>query len=473
MSVLFSLAGPLLAAALTAQPVDLFDLLRPSAPSTFRQGTQAFRRLFPKVGFTEPLERVEDLANDPASKLLVVFGDTTVLDRLPHGVDAFLNQGGALLIATDRASQANWTRVLGLRLTGRFVRHLGLGADSWYHGPDFPYVMAVPGSPLFAGIDRVATNRPSYLQIIGRPGGRREPLRPLAKFVDDCAAERAAPLSAIPGAYFAAGDDWGRGRVLVLADHSVFINEMLLRQDERLNNLPFAVHCLNWLHGPSRRSQVLFVDEGGVVTNFQESLALPLPPPEALVPLLNSALRGFEEENAFNEALMRLFGPDRLLLGALCLVTLMLVGYGFLRLGKKRHRVDKESPGLAALLARQPTSAAVVEQRHQAMLAEGNLWEAARALARQCLDDALGEDAHAEVSLLAAEWGEPPQVHVAGGWWRRWRRGQEVRRLWQLAYDPVPVPVSPGEFTHLTTLVRQVWAELADGTVRIEPPAGA
>src|SRR5262245_65134370 len=104
MSVLFSLAGPLLAAVVTAQPVDPFDLLRPSAPSTFRQGTQAFRRLFPKVGFTEPLERVEDLANDPASKLLVVFGDTAILDRNLLYVNAFLNQGGALLIATDRAS---------------------------------------------------------------------------------------------------------------------------------------------------------------------------------------------------------------------------------------------------------------------------------------------------------------------------------------------------------------------------------
>src|SRR5262249_4226751 len=216
---------------------------------------------------------------------------------------------------------------------------------------------------------------------------------------------------------------------------------MLLRDDNA--NLPFAINCLTWVCGTSQRKQVLFVEDGNIVTSFQESLALPLPPPQALTALINKHLSEFEREGLFNKLLLGALSPwirpDQILLAAIGLLTLMLVGYGFLRLGKKRHRFDRQVPRLSALLARQSTSAAVVELRHRAMLEEGNLWEAARALTRQCFDGALGSGAGAEMSQLAAEWGEPPRVLVSGGWWRRWQVGQQVRRLWQLAYDPVPV----------------------------------
>ena len=53
-------------------------------------------------------------------------------------------------------------------------------------------------------------------------------------------SKREAPL-------FAVGGTVGKGRVLVLADHSIFINRMILPRET--GNLEFAANCLHWLRG--------------------------------------------------------------------------------------------------------------------------------------------------------------------------------------------------------------------------------
>ena len=464
-----ALAGPvLLLLSLSASQLGPFEGLAQPMTTQFRHGTQAFRRIVERLGFTEPLTRLEDLHQDPASTLLIVLGDTAVLDKIPDGLAAgFLRRGGVALIASDRASSGRWADLLNVRISGQFVRcDRGSPADRFQNLAHCPLVRAPDGErdPLFQGIDGVATNNPSYLEHLGQFGPECR-----AVFPPDSDRERKEPLDT-DRQLFAVGWSWGPGKVLVLADHSVFINDMLLRTEPATHNIRFAANCLVWLRGGTPRHRVLFVEDGNILTNFQEPLSPPLPPPEALIPFINGALRSLEEEDAFNGMLKSVVAPSRVLLGVLAVLTLFLVGYGFVRLGKKRHRTGGETPRLATLLAREATSAAVVELRHRAMLEEGNLWEAARALARQCFDGALGESARAQMTQLAAEWGEPPRVKVAGWWWRRWQVGQEVRRLWQLAYDPVPVAVSQRDFTRLAVQARAVRAALDDGSVRIEPP---
>src|SRR5207245_1733995 len=70
----------------------------------------------------------------------------------------------------------------------------------------------------------VATNAPSYLLV--REAGR---LRVAATLPSICWKETPAPGERpLDAPLFAAGGKVGAGRVLVLADHSLFINEMLL-----------------------------------------------------------------------------------------------------------------------------------------------------------------------------------------------------------------------------------------------------
>ena len=64
----------------------------------------------------------------------------------------------------------------------------------------------------------------------------------------------------------------GNGRVLVLADHSIFINEMMLPSDN--GNVEFTYNCLEWLRGDPKdgRNQVLFVEDGTINSRFEVPL---------------------------------------------------------------------------------------------------------------------------------------------------------------------------------------------------------
>src|SRR5581483_8121704 len=85
------------------------------------------------------------------------------------------------------------------------------------------------GLILLRGLDRVATNRPGYLVLGNRPPG----LMPMARFPGD--------RDLLFAAGRICGDD---GRILVLADHSVFINEMMMQRDN--DNVYFAYNCIEW-----------------------------------------------------------------------------------------------------------------------------------------------------------------------------------------------------------------------------------
>ena len=93
------------------------------------------------------------------------------------------------------------------------------------------------------------------------------------------------------------------------------------------------------------------------------------------------------------------------------------------------------------------------------MLKTGNLWEASRELARQCLD----------AVPVVSDMPTTPAFAIHASWWRRITLGQKVRRLWRLAYeDASPVRLSVAEFTRLAKICDEVKAALADGTLRFQ-----
>src|SRR5262249_3080122 len=130
------------------------------------------------------------------------------------------------------------------------------------------------GSPLFTNLQyRVATNRAGCLSVGLSPPPKPRMLHALANF-----GKRSWHRGIYqPDRIFAVGGTWDAGRVLFLADHSIFINNMMLQADT--GNVGFTYNCLDWLSagGDERRNRVLLYDGGKLVTDFNVPLVYPTP----------------------------------------------------------------------------------------------------------------------------------------------------------------------------------------------------
>src|SRR5207249_3211903 len=117
---------------------------------------------------------------------------------------------------------------------------------------------------LFAGLERVATIWPGYVRLLEN---RPEEIQVLAGLPRDAGIGTARTRFRPP--VFAAGGTYGAGRILVLADQSVFSNGLLWqRQGEaQTDNFQFTHNCAAWLT-PGKAKKVLFVDDGVVQNRF-------------------------------------------------------------------------------------------------------------------------------------------------------------------------------------------------------------
>jgi len=122
----------------------------------------------------KPLQSLDDLLDQPTSKVLIVLGQTDLIDPLcTRGrLKGFLERGGAILIATDRQTSTEMKAVLGVQINGQFI---SVAAAHAYRGElsDCPLIVE-PRPRRFVGRappdhgrpdDKrpVATNRPSVV----------------------------------------------------------------------------------------------------------------------------------------------------------------------------------------------------------------------------------------------------------------------------------------------------------------------
>ena len=288
-----------------------------------------------------------------------------------------------------------------------------------------------PGQPL-----NLATNVPSCLTVERRAGS----VQPIATLPLHCQFDtHKGRFEMLGSPTFAVAGDFGKGRVLVLADHSLFINEMMLLDDER--NFIFASNAIAWLRGDDpKRTKVLFVEEGKIQTKFEIPLkSLNIPPEEALRLLFekrneilataNNVLVRLEDQGAFDNGVMNLFDragfpPSRLARYAFVALTIALGLYVVYRVGiRGRFRHDLTAPMLPIVLDRNLPVAALAEQRHLTLLERGNLSEPAMHLARQWF---------ASLGVEAFD-GPRPGLDARGGWWRRRQLAARLREAWRLA----------------------------------------
>jgi hypothetical protein len=509
----------------------------------YGQRTDAFRRLLFELRF-QPVKTFAELQEEPSKSVLIVLGDPQCLDdrNFPERLRGFIEKGGAVLIATDKATQGQAARHLlelaGVTVTGETLVVTPSFLNQVYNGNGYcPFVQPMANSAPLGGSAnvlgalaeligagqrpalfrnphpdqpdlRVATNVSSRLKLQGLflPSGIYR-LAQLPSCRDENSFQEQVRFRGYPGMsgpqnitpkmngnaqqydapLFAVGGKVGKGRVLVLADHSIFINRMILPRDT--GNLEFAANCLHWLRGGAsslpemmkaantpqglqqlagERERVLFSDDGVVRTNFEVPLkSVPITPPlaaePAIVAAIDRALARAEDENSFNLNLLEGFDDNgwtmnRLGRYALCLLTLaflLLLGYRFV--WRERYRPDLGVPRLARVVAQHEPRASLLEQRRWALLRGGNVWETAHQSARLCFQSA-------GIPLTGPY---PPRVTVQGGWWRRWRAARRVGRLWELARGAAPARIPPAALKHWLRDLDELKTALAKGTIRL------
>src|SRR5262249_16541376 len=195
-----------------------------------------------------------------------------------------------------------------VQISGDFLEVPAKSTSAYRHLPECPLIRDFDDKhPIFRAITNVATNRPSNLVLTDSP------LRSLAQFPAEAHWEGEGRPQPDVRYRFAAGEQIGKGKVLVLSDHSVFINDMMLRLDN--DNLLFAYNCMDWLTDSGKRNHVLFVEDREIVTDFNVSLkeapSIPFPPEGVLVEKGEQLLAGVEDSDV-PERIVRQFMPDGL-----------------------------------------------------------------------------------------------------------------------------------------------------------------
>ncbi len=410
------------------------------------EGSQAFCNIL--HGFAlKPIKSLEELAEKkPAETLLIVFGDTRILDDLRKHIgslEKFRSKGGAVLIASDRDDQGRlleWR----LRISGEVVSEkIGSGYKLI---PLCPMIQPefARDHALFQGVTQgLATNKPSFIKYANSQFNR------LAGFSEGCWSDRKTNLDEV-------GFLLSRERALVMAGHTVFWNVLIPQPDN--DNYIFAQNCVRWL-SQGKKKYALFVEDGRIVSQFDVGLTVPIPFPTQAV---NRLLRGLENENFFNRLLNRFFSRDQILRTILILVTLVLLLYGCKRLVTARHRIETAVPLLTPLPSPvAPAALTLSASRRQAILQGGDFREPARELSRFFFEEL------AQMPPLPHPFRgiAPPRFEVQGGWLQRRWLTKQVHDLWQLAHGD-PARISKRQFNRLPAVLDRLTLAVRTGRLR-------
>jgi len=422
------------------------------------KGTQAFRNLL-NFFHLQPLTSVDELGRRPAPEtLVIIFGDSSCLERvnkaLPGGIKKFIKDGGAILIASDRADEGRLSDDFGVSIAGTVPtlgrEQPGLHVVPYQLHDDCLLIKSYlePAHPIFLGCNQgIATNVPSYFRYDRASHGKV-----LCGFPPFTARTSKSVLTVVPRAAYAIGsDDKTKERVLLLAGHGVFMNGMLGQTDN--DNFRFAANTIRWLTGGKQRKCCLFVEENQVVGSFDVPLG-EVPMPTAR--MINELLRGLEEENFFNQWLLAAVSKETILRWLLGAGLVAMTFLGIRRLWRSRLHQDQAVPVIEVAAASVAASSIPAMVRRQRLRIQSNsYWEAARVLARECFESSPG----------GAGATEPPaEVPGARGGGRKLRKA--VVRMWALAHgENADEPLAVEAFEEVVRQAAQVKAALASGAL--------
>lgn len=463
------------------------------APELPALGSEAFRGLFRFHG-VEPVLPVQITDRDYADLIVVVLGQPGLrragsVDPAPFAKEA-LDNGGAVLVAIEGAASLSgyFPAATDVGVTGQIVTdpdRRAVYADQ----PNCPLV--APRQPselekilwqvnpasewgLFLGIDGLATNQPGVLRV------RSESRYVHSKLAGYPPTARVGRVALGQDSLFAVGGS-GREdspfRCLVLADPSVFSNQMLAPPPgwPANHNAVFADRVVQWLRGPNNRSKCLFVENGYPRTDFDvvryEALQgmppIPVPPlPDPLDPELqrkvtdaaNRWIARVQDNDSLHKQFAgndgRYYRVTRFLAAVAALVLLVVL---VRRAWRGRHEPDvppvPTDTGRVAGTA-PPGSLA---RRREEILQAGDYG----AVVREYLQEMFVAQG---LPATADQPRKLPEVRVKGPGSTTLR--EHLRILWDVAFGPRPRPVSYGRWKELEPTIDAVRRAAADGRWR-------
>ena len=431
-------------------------------------GSEFFRFFLHKQGL-KPVADYTAADTKPAETLIVCVGDAEWVNREIGGdrLYQFLKDGGAVLIATDAAAPANrlgtWENRFGVHISGNLLTAKADECFDGLEGRPFVKPRRRPFPPLFGspfamfdgvtadGSTAIATDRPSEMRLT--PANRFGlTVTQLAGYPVSAKQIDTNLALARPDDNFAVAMrvDGGPGRLLVVADHSVFVNgQMKFTANEETGELSYPtanIHFTNqmiaWLQGPGPpRTRCLFVDDGMVIDQFARQVQRPpgeLPPIPPISPdrlanmllsLVNAKLAHVQEEARPNAVLDRNPGPNFLRRGFLIVVTLAFLWLIWTRLRQATRGEDRSRwtplASLGSLLPKGSTDA----RKRADLIDTGNVYEAARWRIRDRFDRLGGQ---------ATAAGDMPPLLMADQSRQAAGLEPQVRRLWLIGYGPRP-----------------------------------
>lgn len=300
-------------------------------------------------------------------------------------------------------------------------------------------------------LNRVATNAPSYLAASDFAGQWRFPL---AGFPQNTVVvgtdqfgnprEQRLPANALfaAGGYGPDNNIGSRYHFLVMADHSVFINQMLI--EPGTDNLELAYRAIEYLQGPQKRKRCLFLENGRVIESFDElrqALAKGKPSPlpgmpsqEKIVDIANDFADKLQENNVPNSLIM---GPESrpdiqnerlayILKRLLVIAAIYAIWYLMKRMFTLRKPTDlPPAPAVAGAATGPP---GVFERRQRELLRRDNVYEPVRDLVREFLGS---------VGILGTEHGPKlPKLFISDEVRKPESLRAALRDFWKLAYGP-------------------------------------
>ena len=263
----------------------------------WKQGYHGFDFIVQGLGLKHQTLRQWN-SKSPKESLLVVLGARN-LGRVK--LDAYLNSGGAVLIADDGVRDTNAAMVLrrnqGIRLDpGQMI--VNDERDGFEGLTDCPYVTDLR-LPFLSGVKVVVTNQPGAVRLAAS-----SPWKPLGTFPPCNSTSK-------PFLFAVGGERKNGAKLICYSDSSIFSNQMLPHGDNAL----LAKSTLEYLIG-SERTNVLILKNGVVmdaVDPLDLDVELPQPtreevidalkdlPPSAMLDFANTVIGVVQDENMVNE----------------------------------------------------------------------------------------------------------------------------------------------------------------------------
>ena len=433
---------------------------------------------------------------------------------------SFLAKGGSILYASDHDATAEFESV-GREIEGLTGYKVGNtimvlapsdNAADYYRDPQCPALKTWPGAEpdLLKLSDRVklnqlpvATNRPSRLVPVNRqtiadcrpllmlpdslyqtprPGGRRligtgGESDETGSGVDGNGNRKYSDKERIFGVLRERKS--GNGKLLFLADHSVFINNMMIPNDNA--NIEFASRCIDFLckreNDPINR--VLLLDHGDISPSLEISLkeipsGLNEKVLESALQSIDPTLASMEDKNVFDDAINQMFankgiGSSTLARIALVVLSILLLFWMALRVANSRkNRLEQMGDATVGItgktkkIASAPTKPAPRDLELEKL---GNLWEPARAMARNVWE---GSNKGINPSPTT---NKTPRFLVSGSLFERLVKRQRAQYLWRLAYGTKPDRIQPRTWPRFLQRLHQLETDLRNGLLQVRHQA--